>query len=80
MQLVERGNLSLDAPLDSIVYLLDTLPRILLLMKTVYRPEFMQLQVLQEDGTFKPVRNKITLRMLLTHTSGFAYVAVLDMT
>ncbi|KGO56661.1 Beta-lactamase-like protein [Penicillium expansum] len=61
MQLVEQGRLSLDDPdqLDTIV------------------PELKDLKVLSKDesGNFKLVaqKNRITLRMLLTHTSGFGY-------
>lgn len=30
-------------------------------------------KVLQPDGTLVPRKNDITLRMLLSHTAGFAY-------
>ncbi|KZV96900.1 beta-lactamase/transpeptidase-like protein [Exidia glandulosa HHB12029] len=36
-------------------------------------PEINAIHVLHEDLTLKPPKIKITLRMLLTHTSGFAY-------
>jgi methyl acetate hydrolase len=60
MQLVERGKLSLDAPAADIV------------------PEIADKQVLQSigaDGTIKtrPPKRPITLRHLLTHTSGMGY-------
>lgn len=57
---VERGSLSLDADLAGLV------------------PEFAELKVLEgfgEDGAprLRPARGPITLRQLLTHTSGYAY-------
>jgi CubicO group peptidase (beta-lactamase class C family) len=60
MQQVERGKLSLDAPIKSVV------------------PELANPQVLEgfdADGNpkLRPARRDITLRHLLTHTSGFAY-------
>jgi CubicO group peptidase (beta-lactamase class C family) len=57
MQLVEKGQLSLD---DS-----DQLEKLC--------PELRDVQVLKEDGTLEPKRNRITLRMLLSHTAGFGY-------
>ncbi|EME87206.1 uncharacterized protein MYCFIDRAFT_53845 [Pseudocercospora fijiensis CIRAD86] len=57
MQAVERGILKLDDH------------------QQVYKlcPELEKVQVLKEDGTLEPKKNDITLRMLLTHTSGFGY-------
>lgn len=60
MQLVERGKLSLDAPASEVV------------------PEIAKkgvLESIEADGTVKtrPPRRPITLRHLLTHTSGMAY-------
>jgi methyl acetate hydrolase len=60
MQLVERGLLSLDAPLGDLL------------------PEFANPQVIdgfEEDGTviLRPAKSGITLRHLLTHTSGLGY-------
>lgn len=57
---VERGVLDLDADLAGLI------------------PEFAALQVLEgfgEDGAprLRPARGAVTLRQLLTHTSGFAY-------
>lgn len=57
MQLVEQGALKLD---DG-----DHLENLL--------PEFKEVQVLRDDGTCEPKNKKITLRMLLSHNSGFAY-------
>lgn len=61
MQLVEQGRLRLD---DS-----DLIERL--------APELRDVQVLEEqpDGTITlvPKKNPITLKMLLTHTSGFGY-------
>ncbi len=57
LQLVEGGRLSLD---DS-----DQLETLC--------PELKDVQVLRDDGTLEPKRSRITLRMLLTHTSGFGY-------
>lgn len=57
MQLVEQGMLSLD---DA-----DQVERLC--------PELTDVQVLQSDGTLVPKRRGITLRMLLSHTSGFGY-------
>ena len=39
------------------------------------RPEIAQAQVIQEDLTLRPPGVKVTLRMLLTHTAGFASVS-----
>jgi len=36
-------------------------------------PELKQVQILLEDGTYRPPVGPVTLRHLLTHTSGFAY-------
>ena len=60
MQLVERGKLSLDTPAGDVV------------------PEIATKQILESigaDGTVKtrPARRPITLRHLLTHTSGMGY-------
>ncbi|KAL7947089.1 hypothetical protein V8C42DRAFT_352477 [Trichoderma barbatum] len=57
MQLVEQGILKLD---DG-----DHLENIL--------PELKDVKVLREDGTYEAKNKKITLRMLLSHTSGFGY-------
>jgi len=38
-----------------------------------YCPELEKVQVLQEDGSLVDKEKEITLRMLLTHTAGFAY-------
>ncbi|KAE8376873.1 beta-lactamase/transpeptidase-like protein [Aspergillus bertholletiae] len=57
MQLVEQGKLSLD---DA-----GQMHRIC--------PEFDELRVLQDHGTLVEKKRGITLRMLLTHTSGFGY-------
>ena len=60
MQLVEQGTLKLDEPVSRVL------------------PELGTVQVIDgfnASGTFKlrPVRTPITLKHLLTHTSGFAY-------
>src|ERR1051326_7272474 len=60
MQLVEQGKLSLDAPIASVL------------------PELANVQVLEgfsPDGTpkLRQARAAITLRHLLTHSSGFVY-------
>ncbi|KAI5922091.1 beta-lactamase family protein [Camillea tinctor] len=57
MQLVEKGLLNLD---DG-----EQLENIC--------PELKTIQVLQPDGSLKNKNKSITLRMLLTHTSGFGY-------
>jgi CubicO group peptidase (beta-lactamase class C family) len=57
MQLVEQGSLKLD---DG-----DYLENLV--------PELKEVQVLREDGIWETKSKKITLRMLLTHTSGFGY-------
>ena len=36
-------------------------------------PDFKDLQVLTPDGGLRPAKGPVTLRQLLTHTSGFAY-------
>lgn len=57
MQAVEQGKLSLDDH------------------EQVYKlcPELRDVKVLQDDGTLVDRKKDITLRMLLTHTAGFAY-------
>jgi CubicO group peptidase (beta-lactamase class C family) len=60
LKMVEEGKLSLDADLAPLL------------------PEFAELQVLEgfeEDGApkLRPAKGHITLRQLLTHTSGFGY-------
>lgn len=60
LQLVERGQIALDAPLDDLL------------------PDLANPQVIDgfdEDGNvlLRPARRAITLRHLLTHTSGFGY-------
>lgn len=60
LQLVERGQLALDAPLDGVL------------------PELANPQVIdgfEDDGAvrLRPAKRAITLRHLLTHTSGFGY-------
>jgi CubicO group peptidase (beta-lactamase class C family) len=54
MQLVEAGQLKLDAPAST------------------YVPELRDVRVL-DGGTLRPPRTPITLRQLLSHTSGFSY-------
>jgi CubicO group peptidase (beta-lactamase class C family) len=60
MQLVEQGRLDLDAPIAGILPALAT-PRILTGFDEAGAP------------LLSPARRPITLRQLLTHTSGFAY-------
>lgn len=36
-------------------------------------PPIKSVQLLEPEGTLRPPRNKITMRMLLTHTAGFGY-------
>lgn len=60
MQLVEQGKLSLDAPIGKVL------------------PDLASPQVLEGFDatgapTLRPAKNPITLRHLMTHTSGFAY-------
>ncbi|MFM5914557.1 MAG: serine hydrolase domain-containing protein [Chakrabartia godavariana] len=60
LQLVERGQMALDAPIDALL------------------PELADPQVIDgfdEDGNvlLRPAKRAITLRHLLTHTSGFGY-------
>ncbi|OTB16560.1 hypothetical protein K445DRAFT_316838 [Daldinia sp. EC12] len=57
MQLVEKGELRLDDAAQ-----VEELC-----------PELKDIKVLKDDGTFEEKRNGITLKMLLTHTAGFAY-------
>lgn len=57
MQAVEQGQLRLDDA-QQVHYLC---------------PELNSKKVLQDDGTLVDRKNDITLRMLLSHTSGFGY-------
>ena len=57
MQLVEQGKLGLDDGTQT--------ERLC--------PELKALKVLRPDGSFEDKKRAITLRMLLTHTSGFGY-------
>lgn len=57
MQLVEKGVLKLDDGAQ-----VESLC-----------PELKDIKVLRDDGTFEEKKTAITLRMLLTHTSGFGY-------
>ena len=60
MQLVEQGRLDLDAPASEVVPQLGAVP---------------VLEGFEDDGSprTRPARGAITLRHLLTHTSGFTY-------
>lgn len=60
MQLVEQGKLSLDMPAGNV---------------SSYLADVQVLEGLAEDGTprLRPVSTPVTLRHLLTHTSGFVY-------
>jgi CubicO group peptidase (beta-lactamase class C family) len=60
LQCVERGLLSLDTPVETILPELKN-PQILLKMDTETGP------------TLKPATKKITLRQMLTHSSGLSY-------
>jgi methyl acetate hydrolase len=60
LQLVERGKLTLDAPLSDLL------------------PDLKDLEVFDAPGpdgvwTTRPAKGPVTLRQLLTHTSGFSY-------
>ncbi|KIN01103.1 hypothetical protein OIDMADRAFT_123708 [Oidiodendron maius Zn] len=57
MQLVEQGKLTLDDP--------EFVEK--------HCPELKAVKVLEDDGTLVDKKRGITLRMLLTHTSGFGY-------
>lgn len=57
MQLVEQGRLELDNGEQ-----IETLC-----------PELKEVKVLRKDGTFEDKKRAITLRMLLTHSSGLGY-------
>lgn len=57
MQAIEQGKLSLD---DA-----EQVKKLC--------PELAKVQVLKEDGTLEDKKTDITLRMLLSHTSGFGY-------
>ncbi|KAI0851311.1 beta-lactamase family protein [Daldinia vernicosa] len=57
MQLVEKGELKLDDAAQ-----VEELC-----------PELKDIKVLKDDGTFEDKKRGITLKMLLTHTSGFTY-------
>ncbi|MEN8193567.1 MAG: serine hydrolase domain-containing protein [Bacteroidota bacterium] len=56
LQLVERGLIGLDDPLNELM------------------PEMVSIPILDEEGNLVQSDQAITLRQLLTHTSGFSYV------
>ncbi|HLX92682.1 MAG TPA: serine hydrolase domain-containing protein [Puia sp.] len=55
MQLVEKGKVLLDEPMDK------------------WLPDMIEIPILRDDGSLVKSNKTITLRQLLTHTSGFAY-------
>src|SRR5438552_16270783 len=60
MQLVEQGKLSLEAPIGE-------------LLPDLAAPQVLEGFDAQGEPKFRPARNPITLRHLMTHTAGFAY-------
>jgi CubicO group peptidase (beta-lactamase class C family) len=70
MHAVERGKLQLDEPVDAILYV--TVLASLVLAHVLARPEVATAQIMDESGNLTKPTTKITLRMLLTHTSGYA--------
>lgn len=60
LQLVEKGLLGLDDPLNELM------------------PEMTSIPVLNKDGSLEQNNQAITLRQLLTHTSGFSYIGKSD--
>ena len=60
LQLVEKGLLGLDDPLNELM------------------PEMTSIPILNKEGSLEQNNQAITLRQLLTHTSGFSYVGKSD--
>lgn len=60
LQLVEKGLLGLDDPLNELM------------------PEMTSIPILNKDGSLEQNNQAITLRQLLTHTSGFSYIGKSD--
>ena len=60
LQLVEKGLLGLDDPLNELM------------------PEMTSIPILNKEGSLEQNNQAITLRQLLTHTSGFSYVSKSD--
>ncbi|MGY3428066.1 methyl acetate hydrolase [Bradyrhizobium sp. F1.13.4] len=60
MQLVERGKLSLDAPIG------DVLP-------DLAKPQVLEGFDAKGEAKLRPAKGPITLRQLMTHTAGFCY-------
>ena len=62
MQLVEKGKLNLDSPVEEVL------------------PEIKEIPVLNTDGKLVKQSKSITLRHLMSHTSGFAYNSLMMIT
>ena len=62
MQLVEKGKLNLDSPVEEVL------------------PEIKEIPVLNADSKLVKQSKSITLRHLMSHTSGFAYNSLMMIT
>lgn len=74
MQAVEQGQLKLDDAKQAGAMSGNFLEASANTTQVHYLcPELNKKKVLRDDGTLEDRKNDITLRMLLSHTSGFAY-------
>lgn len=66
---------SMTKPITSVALMMLFEKGLVRLEDTVakYIPEFNSIKILGPQGKFKPIRNEITIHMLMTHTAGLCY-------